>query len=227
MYVSSFCSFFLRFFSMSRAKTDRGTRGTYSAHNFHKKSYEDRIVEQKFQINALVSLYLKFVLLPCFLPPFLRLTFLLLSSRDIGRSDTLDGGSFGRPKNKRQVSDPTLLVKQALKGAKKVAQTATTVIGTVASEIAGERVLQPNSPASMVTAALQSTNKTKHLARRIYYSFCPQYRDGLVLADISRCFRNMEETERVRFIAFLPVFPPFLPFLPASFFQTTTLDDAY
>ncbi|BGP19258.1 hypothetical protein JCM10213_008223 [Rhodosporidiobolus nylandii] len=145
------------------------------AHNFHKKSYEDRILEQKFQISALVSLY--------------------LNSRDIGRSDTLDG-AMSRPKNRRQLSDPTLLVKKALKGAQKVAQTATTVIGTVASEIAGERVLQPNSPASMVTAALQSTNKTKHLARRIYYSFCPQYRDGLVLADISRCFRNKEEADR-------------------------------
>ncbi|GAA5918315.1 hypothetical protein JCM6882_008210, partial [Rhodosporidiobolus microsporus] len=116
-------------------------------------------------------------------------------SRDIGRSDTLDG-AMSRPRNKRQMSDPTLLVKKALKGARKVAQTATTVIGTVASEIAGERVLQPNSPASMVTAALQSTNKTKHLARRIYYSYTPQYRDGMVLADISRCFRNREEAER-------------------------------
>ncbi|GAA5821690.1 hypothetical protein JCM11251_000973 [Rhodosporidiobolus azoricus] len=145
------------------------------AHNFHKRSYEDRILEQKFQINSLVSLY--------------------LNSRDIGRSDTLDG-AMSRPRNKRQMSDPTLLVKKALKGARKVAQTATTVIGTVASEIAGERVLQPNSPASMVTAALQSSKKTKHLARRIYYSYTPQYRDGLVLADISRCFKNREEAER-------------------------------
>lgn len=122
-----------------------------------------------------------------------------------------------RPKNKRLNSDPTLLVKKAVKATKKfvlvllvpldcwltplalvlrVAQTATTVIGTVASEIAGERVLQPNSPSSMVVTALGSTNKTKQLARRIYYSFCPNYRTGLVLADISRCFRNREETER-------------------------------
>lgn len=96
------------------------------------------------------------------------------------------------------MSDPTLLVKKALKGAQKAAQTATTVIGTVASEIAGERVLQPNSPASMVSAALQSSNKTKQLARRIYYSFTPRYRDGMVLADISRCFRNRDEADRVR-----------------------------
>ncbi|GAA5928375.1 hypothetical protein JCM3775_000591 [Rhodotorula graminis] len=145
------------------------------AHNFHKRSYEDRIVEQKFQISSLIALY--------------------LNSRDIGRSDTLDG-AMGRPRNKRQTSDPTLLIKKALKGAQKAAQTATTVIGTVASEIAGERVLQPNSPPSMVTSALQSANKTKQLARRIYYSFAPKYRDGMVLADISRCFRSREEAER-------------------------------
>ena len=78
----------------------------------------------------------------------------------------------------------------------RVAQTATTVIGTVASEIAGERVLQPNSPSSMVVTALSSTNKTKQLARRIYYSFTPKYRTGLVLADISKCFRNREEADR-------------------------------
>ncbi|BGP26947.1 mechanosensitiveion channel MscS domain containing protein [Rhodotorula toruloides] len=145
------------------------------AHNFHKRSYEDRIIEQKFQIGTLVNLY--------------------LNSRDIGRSDTLDG-AFKRPRNKRQVSDPTLLIKKALKGAQKAAKTATTVIGTVASELAGERVLQPNSPASMVTSALQSTNKTRQLARRIYYSFTPQYREGMVLTDIERCFPNREEAER-------------------------------
>ncbi|GAA6058014.1 hypothetical protein JCM3770_006647 [Rhodotorula araucariae] len=145
------------------------------AHNFHKRSYEDRILEQKFQIGALVTLY--------------------LNSRDIGRSDTLDG-AMNRPRNKRQMSDPTLLIKKALKGAQRAAQTATTVIGTVASEIAGERVLQPNSPSSMVTSALQSTNKTKQLARRIYYSFAPQYREGLVISDIARCFRSREEAER-------------------------------
>ncbi|KAI5478657.1 hypothetical protein MNV49_004684 [Pseudohyphozyma bogoriensis] len=147
------------------------------AHNFHKKSYEDRIIEQKFQIRVLVSLY--------------------VNSHDVGRSDTLDGQYLAaRPGNKRQTTDPTLLVKKALRGAKKAAQTATTVIGTVASEIAGERVLQPNSPASMVTSALGSANKTKQLARRIFYSFCPSYRQALLLEDVSRCFENRDVADR-------------------------------
>ncbi|SCV73450.1 BQ2448_7376 [Microbotryum intermedium] len=148
------------------------------AHSFHKKSYEDRILEQKFQISALVALY--------------------LNTRDLGRSDTLDGGLSGpgRPRNRRQHSDPTLLVKHALRGVKKVAQTATTVIGTVASEIAGEQVLKPTSAHSMVLASLGSANKSKQLARRIYYSFCPSYRNSLLIEDISRCFQNREQTEK-------------------------------
>ncbi|SCZ95272.1 BZ3500_MvSof-1268-A1-R1_Chr11-2g03397 [Microbotryum saponariae] len=148
------------------------------AHSFHKKSYEDRILEQKFQISALVALY--------------------LNTRDLGRSDTLDGGfsGSGRPRNRRQHSDPTLLVKHALRGVKKVAQTATTVIGTVASEIAGEQVLKPTSAQSMVLSSLGSANKSKQLARRIYYSFCPSYRDSLLIEDVSRCFQNREQAER-------------------------------
>ncbi|KAK4046937.1 hypothetical protein OIV83_005728 [Microbotryomycetes sp. JL201] len=147
------------------------------AHNFHKKSYEDRITEQKFQVRALAALY--------------------ANTRDLGRTDTLDGGiNPTRPKNKRQHSDPTLLVKSALKGVKKAAQTATTVIGTVASEIAGENVLKPNSAPSMVIQALQSSKKSKHLARRIFYSFCPSYRTSLVLADVSRCFPDRDTADR-------------------------------
>lgn len=58
--------------------------------------YEDRILKQKFQIKTLVSLY--------------------VNSRDIGRTDTLDG--VVRPGLKKQSSDPALLVKSALRKAK-------------------------------------------------------------------------------------------------------------
>lgn len=101
-----------------------------------------------------------------------------------------------RPRNRRGNSDPTLLVKTALKGVKKAAQSATSVVGAVASEMAGEEVLKPNSPGSMVTTALASAKKAKYLGRRIFYSFCPSYRTSLVLEDISRCFTDREMAER-------------------------------
>lgn len=48
---------------------------------------------------------------------------------------------------------------------------------------------------SMVTTALGSGNKTRHLARRIYYSFCPPYRSSLVLSDIEHFFPDPATAE--------------------------------
>ena len=78
------------------------------ARNFHKKSYEDRIVVQKQQLRFLTVLY--------------------VNSRDIGRTDTLDGAGArsGSP-------NPSKIFKSALKGVRRVAQTGATALGTVAS----------------------------------------------------------------------------------------------
>lgn len=101
-----------------------------------------------------------------------------------------------RPGHKRQLSDPTLLVKKAVKGVRKTARTISSIIGVVASEIAGEKILQPNSPSQMVANALTSSKKTKHLARRIYYSFTPSYRKSMVLDDIRKVFNSLEQAEK-------------------------------
>lgn len=57
--------------------------------------------------------------------------------------------------------------------------------------------MQPNSPSSMVTNALSSANKTKQLARRIYFSFCPSYRTALLLEDVGKCFESRTLAEQV------------------------------
>lgn len=106
------------------------------AYNFHRTSYADRIADNKTAVRALTQLY--------------------LNSRDIGRNDTLDGA---RTKAGRERMDPSKLVKKTLKSAKRVVTGTTTALGTVASEIVGERVLQSNSPSSMVVSALSSANK--------------------------------------------------------------------
>lgn len=41
-------------------------------------------------------------------------------------------------------------------------------LGNVASEMAGQSVLQTNSPANKVTAALTSANKSKAVSERLY-----------------------------------------------------------
>jgi hypothetical protein len=127
-------------------------------------------VTQKAQIRALTTLY--------------------LNSRDIGRSDTLDGRNSGR-----NSPNPSKIFKAAIKGVRKVAQTGATALGTVASEIAGERVLQPNSPQQMVLQALSSQNKSRYLARRIFYNFVPSGAKDLRVEDIQRFFQSREEAD--------------------------------
>jgi hypothetical protein len=82
---------------------------------FHQDSYEDRLKEQKFQIRCLTTLY--------------------INSRDIpGRTDTLTDAQSTKTKGSQI---PKIALRKALRGLREVAQTTTTALGNVASEMAG------------------------------------------------------------------------------------------
>ncbi|KAH8995736.1 hypothetical protein EDB92DRAFT_1933964 [Lactarius akahatsu] len=139
------------------------------AGKFHERSYAERIADQKFAIKALTTLY--------------------RNSTELPENPDEPHDSRG---DKRLTVNPRRIVKQALKGVRFAATTTTTVLGNVASEIAGSSLLQPNSPQAMVLTALESANKTKLLARRIFFSFRKPGRDYLVFQDISRFFPSLE-----------------------------------
>ncbi|KAI0092959.1 Mechanosensitive ion channel-domain-containing protein [Irpex rosettiformis] len=143
------------------------------AGKFHERSYAERIADQRSAVSVLSTLY-------------------RYSSDIPGRSDTLkDGPADG----KRMSVDPRRFFKKALKGVREVATTTTTALGTVASEIAGSSVLQPNSPQAKVQTALHSANKSRLLARRLYYSFVKPHAEYLTVHDIARFFPSMEDAE--------------------------------
>ncbi len=84
-------------------------------------SFVERITDQKFAVRVLVTLY--------------------THSTDIpGRADTLRDGSADA--KRKTVMNPQRLFKKALKGVRSAATTTTTVLGNVASEIAGTYVYQ-------------------------------------------------------------------------------------
>lgn len=142
------------------------------AGKFHERSYAERIADQKFAVKSLVTLY--------------------RSSSDIpGRSDTLKGSEQTAAIKTRK------FFKKALKGVRAAATTTTTALGNVASEIAGSSVLQPNSPQAMVKTALESTNKSRLLARRLFYSFVKPGCEYLFVEDIAKYFPSQDETDRV------------------------------
>ena len=112
--------------------------------------HAERIAHQKFAVNVITTLYRH-------------------SHNIMGRSDTLKDNTSGTTKGVN--ADPRKVLKRALKGVKSAAKSTTTVFGNVASEIAGTSILQPNSPQSMVQAALESANKTRLVgyAIRIFF----------------------------------------------------------
>ena len=137
---------------------------------FHRDSYADRIQEQKFNVRCLTTLY--------------------INSHDIpGRTDTLRDDQSGKTGRSQMT---IVAVRKALKGLREVAQTTTTALGNVASEMAGQSVLQTNSPHNKITAALGSANKSKALARRIFYSFRQPGVDHLDIGDIARFFPDLD-----------------------------------
>ncbi|KAJ7096303.1 Mechanosensitive ion channel-domain-containing protein [Mycena epipterygia] len=141
------------------------------AGKFHERSYSERIADQKFAVRSLVTLY--------------------RNSKNVSRSDTLGTTST------KDMLNPKQFFKRALKGVRSAATTTTTAFGNVASEITGSSVLQPNSPQSIVQTALESANRSRLLARRLFYSFAKPNADYLLVEDIARFFPTAEEAESV------------------------------
>ncbi|KAG6917310.1 hypothetical protein DXG01_002968 [Tephrocybe rancida] len=143
------------------------------AGKFHERSYAERIADQKFAVRSLVTLY--------------------RNSTDIpGRLDTLRDGP-----TKRGSVNPKRFFKKFREGVRMAATTTTTALGNVASEIAGSSVLQPNSPQAMVKTALESANKSRLLARRLFYSFAKPGAEYLLVDDLARYFEVPGEADHV------------------------------
>ncbi|KAJ6499912.1 Mechanosensitive ion channel-domain-containing protein [Mycena vitilis] len=139
------------------------------AGKFHEKSYSERIADQKFAVKSIVTLY--------------------THSRNVSRPDALHSESA------RDFLNPKNFLKRALKGVRSAATTTTTAFGNVASEITGSSVLQPNSPQSIVQTSLESANRSRLLARRLFYSFAKANADYLLVEDIARFFPTPDEAD--------------------------------
>ncbi|KAG8786733.1 hypothetical protein FRC15_010801 [Serendipita sp. 397] len=137
------------------------------ATSFHERSYAERLEVQRQNTRTLVILYTN-------------------SSDQPGRADTLHDG----PTTSKV--DPNRLFRNVLKGVRGVAKSTTQAFGNVATEILGSSVLQPNSPQAIVAQALSSANKTRLLARRLYYSFRREGSDVMVVKDIEEYFTSPE-----------------------------------
>ncbi|KAF8161100.1 hypothetical protein B0H34DRAFT_839898 [Crassisporium funariophilum] len=143
------------------------------AGKFHERSYAERIADQKFAVKSLVALYRNSIDVP-------------------GRTDTLQTGGA-----KASMVNPKRIFKKLREGVRFATTTTATVFGNVASEIAGSSVLQPNSPQAIIKTSLESANKSRLLARRLFYSFAKNGSEYLFVEDIERFFATKDEAALV------------------------------
>ncbi|EJU04320.1 hypothetical protein DACRYDRAFT_20889 [Dacryopinax primogenitus] len=143
----------------------------YIALAFHETSYADRLAVQKMNVKILVILYRN-------------------SSNIPGRLDTMNDDQSMMSR-----MNPKKVLKDFLHGVRSVAETSATALGNIATEIAGASVLQPNSPEGRVQTALSSANKSRLLARRLYYSFRNEGAKSVTLNDIARFFPDFETAQ--------------------------------
>ncbi|KAJ3490527.1 hypothetical protein NLJ89_g11426 [Agrocybe chaxingu] len=139
------------------------------AGKFHERSYAERISDQKAAVKTLVALYKHSIDVP-------------------GRTDTLGPANI-----KNTITNPRRIFRKLREGVRFATTTTATVFGNVASEIAGSSVLQPNSPQAVIKTALESANKSRLLARRLFYSFAKNGADFLIVEDIERYFPTKED----------------------------------
>ncbi|SPO26948.1 uncharacterized protein UTRI_10417_B [Ustilago trichophora] len=145
------------------------------AYNFHRVSYEDRIQTSKFNVKVLTTLY--------------------ENSKNLNRKDTYIAAEHEAKRKSTGLHMARNRLRKTGQKVRDVALQSTSVLGTVASEIAGQGVLQPGNARSVVASSLNSRKQTQALARRIWYSFCPPGKSELVVDDIIHCFPDATTAE--------------------------------
>lgn len=138
------------------------------AYNFHRVSYEDRIQTSKFNVKVLTTLY--------------------ENSKNLNRKDTYIAAEQEAKRKSTGLHLARVRLRKTGAKVRDVALQSTSVLGTVASEIAGQGVLQAGNPRSVVASSLNSRKQTQALARRIWYSFCSPGKSELIVDDIIHCF---------------------------------------
>ncbi|ETN43442.1 uncharacterized protein HMPREF1541_02601 [Cyphellophora europaea CBS 101466] len=157
--------------------------------SYHRKSFDDKIKQSKYNIYLLTLLYdASRALFPPYCAEF--------AEEDYTISDTLDlvgSGRNSRGAHKRSGSNTPA---RLLQNIGRVKDNVTSAFGQVAQEITGKKtVFNPNSAHSIIVQALEKKHSTEALARRLWLSFVLEGRDALYPDDIAEVLGPDHATE--------------------------------
>jgi hypothetical protein len=143
--------------------------------SYHRKSFDDKIKESKQNLYLLGLLYdASRTLFPLYCSEF--------AEEDYTISDTL-GLESGKSSRQGHVRSGSATPMKIIHNIGRVKDNITTAFGSVAQEITGKQVFNPNAAHSIIVQALEKKHTSEALARRIWLSFVLEGRDALYVED--------------------------------------------
>ncbi|KAF2791913.1 hypothetical protein K505DRAFT_376407 [Melanomma pulvis-pyrius CBS 109.77] len=147
--------------------------------SYHRKQFDSKIKDSKRSIHLLGLLYdASRALFPSYCNEFAEEDYIIQDSLQLNlglgsKTNTMKHGRSGS-------ATPMRLLQDVGRFGDKV----TSAFGTVAQEITGKKVFDPNSAHSIVVEALDKNRSAEALARRIWLSFVVEGKDSLFQEDL-------------------------------------------
>jgi hypothetical protein len=149
--------------------------------SYHRKQFDGKIKESKRNVYLLGVLYdTSRSLFPAYCNEFAEEDYTIQDTiLDLGLGSKKGTAKHGRSGNRT----PLRLIQEVGRDAGRIGDKITSVFGTIASEITGKKVFDPNSAHSIVLTALERNKSSEALARRIWMSFVVEGKNELTMED--------------------------------------------
>jgi hypothetical protein len=156
--------------------------------SYHRKQFDGKIKDSKRNIFLLGLLYdASRALFPAYCNEFAEEDYIIQDSLQLSVGKTTTAGGHQRSGS----GTPMRLLQDAGRFGGKI----TSAFGTVAQEITGKKVFDPNSAHSIVLDALDKNRSAEALARRIWMSFVVEGKDNLYAEDLAEVMGPGREQE--------------------------------
>jgi hypothetical protein len=150
--------------------------------SYHRKQFDDKIKESKRNIYLLGILYdTSRALFPAYCNEFAEEDYIIQDTiLDLGFGSKKGSAKHGRSGSRT----PMRLIQEVGRDAGRIGDKITSVFGTIASEITGKKVFDPNSAHSVVLTALERNKSAEALAKRVWMSLVVEGKNELQLEDL-------------------------------------------
>lgn len=147
--------------------------------SFHQRTYEDRIVLNRFHVGSLTKLY----------------AYSKVKLQEMQDSDFEVPSGGERPASGAITPGAKVVLEKAQKNTQKAVRQFGDVAGKIAGDFTGRQVTKSSHPSQVVLLLLGTTQGAQVLARRLYRTFNREETETIHQEDLTLAFENTEECD--------------------------------